>query len=357
MVTRVLDLRKRSLLYVLAGMAVFASAATADVIVLKNGDRVTGSVVKKDAANLTFKSAAFGTITVPWDQVASLTTDTPVNAELASGQQIQGRVTTEQGRVQIGQVTAAPGDVKVLRNAEEQAAYERLLHPSWGRLWAGTATLGWAGTAGNAQTTTFAAGVNAARVTTTDRALVTFSAVKASALLDGVKSDTARAVRGGLAYNHNFSARGFVNAFNDWEFDAFQALDLRVSIGGGVGYTAWKSERGSLDLPIGMAWTHSKFDPAPQPKFTRNEAEAYWGDDFTYKASGRTSITQTFRMFDSVTDTGQYRVSFDLGVSTRIFKWLSWNLSASDRYLSNPANNRKTNDILYTTGIGVDFAR
>ena len=40
-----------------------------DVVVLKNGDRVTGTVVKKDAATLTVKSAHFGTISFPWDQV------------------------------------------------------------------------------------------------------------------------------------------------------------------------------------------------------------------------------------------------------------------------------------------------
>ena len=44
-------------------------------------------------------------------------------------------------------------------------------------------------------------------------------------------------------------------------------------------------------------------------------------------------------------------------LSTKIWKWLSWNVSLSDRYLSNPAPGRKTNDVLYTTGLGITFAR
>jgi hypothetical protein len=50
-------------------------------------------------------------------------------------------------------------------------------------------------------------------------------------------------------------------------------------------------------------------------------------------------------------------VNFDVGASTKISKWLTWNVSLSDRYLSNPAPGRKTNDVLYTTGLGIIFAR
>ena len=44
-----------------------APALLADQISLKNGDRVTGAVIKKDGDKLTFKSEVFGEVTVPWD--------------------------------------------------------------------------------------------------------------------------------------------------------------------------------------------------------------------------------------------------------------------------------------------------
>ena len=50
-------------------------------------------------------------------------------------------------------------------------------------------------------------------------------------------------------------------------------------------------------------------------------------------------------------------VSFDTGMSTKLSKWLTWNVSLSDRYLNDPAPGRKTNDLLYTTGLGITFAR
>jgi len=40
-----------------------------------------------------------------------------------------------------------------------------------------------------------------------------------------------------------------------------------------------------------------------------------------------------------------------------ILKWLWWSFSVSDRYLSNPAPGRKTNDLVYTAGLGLNFSR
>jgi len=46
-----------------------------------------------------------------------------------------------------------------------------------------------------------------------------------------------------------------------------------------------------------------------------------------------------------------------MNISTKLMKWLSWNVSLSHRYLSRPVAGRKTNDFLYSAGIGVAFAR
>jgi hypothetical protein len=90
---------------------------------------------------------------------------------------------------------------------------------------------------------------------------------------------------------------------------------------------------------------------------TRNSAEFFWGDEYSLKLTGATSLVQSFRMFNDLTNTGTYRVNFDVGASTKLSKWFTWNVSLSDRYLNHPAPGRKTNDFLYTTGIGITFAR
>ena len=337
-----------------------AHGVQADQITLKNGDRVTGAIVKKDGKTLTVKTESLGIVTVPWEQVVTIQSDAPLNVVLPDGKTVQATLQTSEGKVELKETrqTLAPAEVVTIRNADEQKAYERLLNPGWGQLWAGAATIGFAGTQGNAQTRTFTVALNAARTTNTDKASLYFNAVKASALINGVNANTAQAVRGGWGYNHKISSRLFVNTFNDYEYDRFQNLDLRFVLGGGLGYSVWKGERGQLDLLGGVAYNHEKFSPlSPAPEFTRNSAEAYWGEDTSYKLSAVTSLVQSFRMFNNLSDTGQYRMNFDLGANTRLLKWLSWNLGFSDRYLSNPVPGRKKNDILYTTGIGITFAR
>ncbi|HVW85588.1 MAG TPA: DUF481 domain-containing protein [Bryobacteraceae bacterium] len=324
---------------------------------MKNGDRVTGSIVKKDDKNLTIKSDQFGIITTAWDQVASVRTDEPINVVLSDGRTAQGTLETSDGRIHVvtpsARLEVAPAEVSALRNADEQKAYERLQRPGWGELWSGTGSIGFAGTAGNAKTLTFTTGVTAARVTRNDKTSVYFNTIKASALVNGKSADTAQAIRGGVGYDHNLSSRVFANVFNDWEYDKFQNLDLRFVIGGGLGFHAIKTDRSQLDLLAGADYNRSKFSTP----FTRNSAEVFWGDEYSLKVSSATSLVQSFRMFNDLTNTGTYRVNFDIGASTKISKWLNWNLSLSDRFLSDPAPGRKTNDFLYTTGLGITFAR
>jgi putative salt-induced outer membrane protein len=338
-------------------VSVLLPFALADEVVLKNGDRVTGSIVKKDDKNLTIKTDQFGVIVAPWDQVASIVVDKPLNIVLRDGKLLQGTLTASGGNVEITaaqtKLSVAQADITVLRNDAEQKAYERLLHPGWAELWAGTGTIGFAGTAGNSKTLTFTTGINASRATNTDKTSVYFSAIKASALVDGVNSDTAKAVRGGISYSHNAGTRLFYSVFNDYDYDRFQNLDLRFVIGGGLGFHAVKNERSTLDLLAGLAYNRSSYSTP----LVQNSAEFYWGNEYTLKLGSATTLTQSYRMFNNLTETGTYRVNFDLGLGTKILKWLTWNVSVSDRYLSDPAPGRKTNDFLYTTGIGITFAR
>lgn len=333
----------------------------ADQVTLLNGDRITGSVVKKDTKTLTFESDVFGAIKLPWNKVQSLTTDEPVFVELSDKQTVKGTIQSKEDHVEVKtpdtlrDTTLA--ELVAIRNSEEQEAYERLLDPAWTRLWAGNVTLGWAGARGNAKALTFTTGLNVARVTSTDKTTAHFNAIRATALVDGISATTAQALRGGWGYNRNIASRFVWNAFNDYEYDRFQNLDLRFVLGGGLGYVAWKHERGRLDLQAGGAYDRESFAASEaQSAFTRDSGETYVGNEFTLKLSAVTSMYQNSRFFSNLTRAGEYRFNGDFGADTKLTRWLTWNISISDRYLSNPVPGRKNHDFLYTTGIGVAFS-
>ncbi len=336
------------------------SSAWADQIVLKDGDRITGSIVKKDGQTVTIDSKNFGLVTLKWDDIATITTDKPLTVVLPGDKTVKGNLQTQDGRVQVAAPgapqTVAPSEVVALRNDAEQKRYERFLHPGLLDLWAVTGSINIAGTKGNAETSTLTTPINFVRASNTSRTTAYFNSIRSSATIGGVNGQTARAIRGGWGYNRNLTSRVFATVFNDNEYDKFQSLDLRVVLGGGLGYQVWKGDSGRLALVGGVAWNREKFSPATSAPFTRNSAEAYWGDDFVYKLNARTNLVQGFRMFNNLSNGGEYRMNFDIGATTQLKKWLNWNVAISDRYLSNPVPGRKKNDLLYTTGFGFSFS-
>ncbi len=343
-------------------LSVAACAAWADQITLKNGDRVTGSIVKKDGNDLTIKSDLMGTVTVPWDQVTAVQSAAPLNVVVTGGAPaVKATIGSGGGQITLtgagSPQSVAPAAIATIRDSSEQAAYERLLHPTLFQLWKGSAAVGLAGTAGNSVTSSFNFGVNSSRVTNHDTTAVYFNVVKASSTVNGVSSGTAQAVRGGWKYARNIGSRLAINTFNDYEYDKFQNLDLRFVLGGGASYRAWKGKKGTLTIPTGFDYDRDKFSiVAPATVgITRTSGEFYWGDDLGYAMNGTVGLSESFRMFNNLTTSGAYRANLDVSANVKLHKWLVWNIAFGDRYLSDHSLGRKPNDVLYTTGLGMTF--
>jgi putative salt-induced outer membrane protein YdiY len=342
-----------------------AASLFGDQVTLKNGDRITGKIVKKTGDSLSIKTELMGEVTVKWANVTAVTTDAAVVVVAGEGEPLKGRLATSGADLQVAgaaETKAVPlAKVGALRNDAEQAKYERFLHPSITELWAGFVDVGMASVQGNAKTLSFTSSVNATRASRTDTINLHFNQIYARGLVGNVTTDTAKAIRGGWSYNRNLTPKIFVNTFNDYEYDAFQNLDLRVVLGSGLGWKVWKTDKGLFDVVAGANWDRDKFSTAITSadalKFSRQSGEFYWGNDLSYKLGPRSSFKQSFRMFDNLTSTGDYRVNLDIGAETKIARWLSWQVTASERYLTNPAVGRKKNDLLVSSGIRLTFAR
>ena len=71
------------------------------------------------------------------------------------------------------------------------------------------------------------------------------------------------------------------------------------------------------------------------------------------KAMGRIGA-KAILYFEIVTTAALF---LGLGAVTNLNRWLSWQVTASDRFLSNPVAGRRRNDVLFTTGLRLKFAR
>src|SRR5690348_54536 len=101
-------------------LIILTGTAIADQVTMKNGDRVTGAIVKQDGKTITIKTVNFGVVTAPWDQVAAVQSDQPVTVVLKDGKTVAGTLSTADGKVEIAapgaRVDVTPAEVTAMRN-------------------------------------------------------------------------------------------------------------------------------------------------------------------------------------------------------------------------------------------------
>ncbi|MCW5970169.1 MAG: DUF481 domain-containing protein [Blastocatellales bacterium] len=334
------------------------TAARADQIVLKNGDRITGTIVKADGASLVIKSEYAGVITVKADAVDQISADQQLYLTLNDGRTVVGALVVREGRAEVSpkdapQVSVARDAVTVIRSESEHLAYERMQRPGWLELWNGFADFGYNLTTGNTRTNTIALGTNLARETRRDKTTLYAAIINSNNTSDGVSVTTANAIRGGGRYEISLTSRLSTFSFADFEYNEIQLLDLRSVIGGGLGYDVIKNDRARLQAFGGGSWNHENFSTG----ITRNSGELIAGQDLSLRVNDRVTLKERLQFFPNLSDTGEYRITFDAGVSTKLTSFLDWQITVSDRYLSNPVGGAKKNDLLLTTGLRVNFRR
>ncbi|HZS07404.1 MAG TPA: DUF481 domain-containing protein [Blastocatellia bacterium] len=352
----------KTFLFALIAGVILSMTVLADQITLKNGDRLSGKIVRTDGKTLTIKTDLAGLVTVPWDAIEGITSDQPLHLMLKDGQTVVGTVAGTEGKFEIrtadaGTVTVSKDAVRLLRSGEDQAAYQaeadRLRNPRLLDLWSGAVDAGLSLTRGNADTATFTLGMNAARTTPRDRIGIYATALYAKNNVSGESLTTANAIRGGVRYDFNLTNRTFAFGFGDLEFDEFQKLDLRMVLGGGLGFHALKKERTVLDLFGGGSLNKEYFSTG----LKRTSGEVLAGEELTHRLSDRVLLKQRAVFFPNLTETGEYRLTFDASAVTSLSKLLGWHVTFSDRYLSNPVLGARKNDLLLTTGIRLTFAK
>ena len=366
---------KLSLLLIVAAV-LLCPALYADTISLKNGDRLTGTIVKSDAKTLVLKTEAAGDVTVQWSAIDTVTSTQPLHVGLAGGQMLVGPVATKDGQIQVatqsaGVVSASKDSVQVIRSDSDQAAYdaamERLQHPHLGDFWSGTLDTGLSLTRGNSATLSYTLAGRAVRQTDRDKITVYTSAVYGKNDTTTPSQVIAHQITGGVRADINFRPRWFAFAATDFNSNALQNLNLQNVIDGGIGGHVIKTKNAQFDVFAGAGYNQEFFgaytlpNPTPPPAttlfpaVTQRNAEANVGETFSTKLGSRSTFSETFNYFPNLSGPSGYRYTFNTVLSTAISRWLGWQFSLNDNFISNPPTGIKGNDLLLSTGLRLTF--
>jgi len=368
---------------VAAALLLLPFSVLADTVVLKNGDRLTGTVNQLAGGKLTVTTSYAGAVTITWDDVSSVKLDKPLilPIETRNGKQVDIRKTEITGieRTSSGFVVATANgpqpvpapQLSTLRTAAAETAYEASIRPSFLHGWTGAANISLAVTGGNSETTSVGTGVNLIRATSTDKTALYFNDVYSHDTVAGVTSTTADSTNAGLRYDHNVNPKLFAFGTTDFNVNGLQNLNLRTILGGGFGWHAIVKPNRQMDVLGGVVWTHEAYssfkttttnaDGTPATTTTPAETNSFaaldFGQQFTQKFGKATTFTEQAYIFPDLQDTSQFRFTFNSGFSTKINNFLSWQTVFSDVYVSNPPSGTKDNDIVLTTGLGFTFAK
>jgi hypothetical protein len=98
----------------------------------------------------------------------------------------------------------------------------------------------------------------------------------------------------------------------------------------------------------GINYTHEAYTT-----LTRNFAALSIGEELTHKIGKGTVLNQRFGFFPDLNQAGEYRATLDFGTVTKLSKWLGWQNTVSDVYVTNPPAGKRQNDLILTTGLNV----
>lgn len=345
-----------------------SSAVFADQITLKNGDRMSGTIVKSDGKTLVLHTEFAGDVTIDFAAITQITSDKDLRVSTSDKKTLVGPVSTSQGKIEVA--TKSQGAVEVplgtIVAIGEQADYEKAEHPGLLHGWNGGVNVGFSLARGNSETSNLALAVNAVHPTLNDKTTIYLSSIDTKNEL-ATPTTVANLITAGIRYDHNLNPRLFGYVAGDFMSNALQELDLRGVYGGGLGYHAIKSDNTVLDFLAGLNYTHETYSngalivPATVPPtftsygVTNKFAALTLGEELMQKAGKTTVITEKLYFFPDLSDTGEYRATFDLGTVTKISKWLGWQNQFSDIYVSNPPVGTKKNDLILTTGLNFSF--
>ncbi len=180
------------------------------------------------------------------------------------------------------------------------------------------------------------------------------------------RGEFSAGVDGGYGKNDGKQNVGYVKGFSQYNYlvgekwyafgraeglhDSIADIVYRVPITVGVGYYFYKTDRTTLSAEAGPGYVFEKVDGD-----TRNYGTIRFGEKFTHKFSDRARIWQSFEYQPQVDDWGKYFFSAELGAGADITKQLELRVVLQDWYVSDPAPDRKGNDLKLIAGINYKF--
>ena len=314
-----------------------AAPARADEVLLRNGDRLTGTAVSLAGGVLAF-ATPYGNVQLPWADVVRVAIQDPILAVVAGA--APAPVTMTIGA--DGQATLQPGGVVAI------ADITALTRPQPPVVVDGGANAGIITTSGNTE-------VNNLRLDGDIVARADVNRYSASAAVTRAKDrdvETASNWTTAFKYDRFVSTRMFLNANAILTNDRFRDLDLRTALGAGVGYQVLTTPRVRLTADGGLGWVNENLDSQPDDSYTALR------ESVSFDAFAVPARIQFFHVHDGyfgVTGEDNLFIRMQNGIRMALAAGFVTTLRHDLDYDRSPAVGRRTTDRTLALTLGYRF--
>ncbi len=262
----------------------FAFISAQDVLILQNGDRLSGQILRCEENNVIFTSAMAGEIKIPMDKIASFESSRPLYFRMDKGNVFAGQpMGMNQGKQALnteaaGQLLIDRSQIKMVgademsvnpdllkSQAELKQAQEALDNATKvNKVWSGYLQLNFSGSTGNKDAMTFASIGHVERKSVVDK-FETHVEMRYGEVEDELSD---KEISGYLRETVDITERLYIYGRIEGKWDEIKDIDFSatVELGGGVhalkegDWVLFEGDRVTLDFDLGATYTTTDYE-------------------------------------------------------------------------------------------------
>lgn len=325
-----------------------------DVIVMNNGDRLTGEIKGLDSGVLYVNfDYILGTSSVNWSKVNHLESKQEFIVKAEGGAVYSGTLRTAESSggsrpMQI-EILEAPEKSEVIEQSRI-VAVDQIADRFWQRF-NGSINSGVIYSKGN-QSTQYNLG-----------SVVEYPRERWSAGAD--YSSTLSSNSGSTASTRNSLSLDYLRLlrWNNWYYTGLasfrqsseQNIDLQTSLGGGIGRYLKNTNRATISVTGGLGWQNTRYSQNFALQGSQNVAGAVISGQVKLFKFNKANLTVSGTAFPALSDPG--RIYFDTNATyyIKMFGNLTWNISFYGNWDNRPPPNFSGSDYGSSSGLGWTF--
>lgn len=323
-----------------------AQAAKTDVVVLVNGNAVTGEIKSLDFGALRYSTDSMGTVNVDWEDIVAITSNQDLQIEITDGNRYYGKLITTETRFTV-RIRTETAEVSLPTSKIVRITPIERVDKFWQRI-EGSFSLGLQTQKSSEVTTSY---VDLDLGYRTREYLLGLRAN--SSVTD--QPDRETSARQGLSLNYQRfgSNRWFTDWFTGWEKNDELGINGRVSLGGALGRYIVQNNTNQLSLTAGVQAARESFIGIEQS--TTNAEGRIEARYLHRRLEPEASFRMTVTAYPLLEDLSSYRSEADLTWRREFAEDLFLDLTLGYSFLSDPPEGAARDDYALTTSLGYSF--